>query len=91
MDMLVSGGTGTGKTRVVMTELQITCNNPDNKKTFVPIAFSAQTSVNDLQNQLEGFMPQRMGKFEGFTTFGPGDGKSGIVFIDDINLPEKEK
>jgi hypothetical protein len=52
--MLVSGGTGTGKTRVVMTEIQITCNNPDNKKTFVPIAFSAQTSVNDLQNQLEG-------------------------------------
>lgn len=89
--MLVSGGTGTGKTRVVMTELQNTCSNPDNRKTFVPIAFSAQTSVNDLQNQLEGFLPQRMGKVDGFTTFGPTDGKHGIVFIDDINLPEKEK
>lgn len=54
MNMLVSGGTGTGKTRVVMTELVNTCNNPDNNKSFVPIAFSAQTSVFDLQNQLEG-------------------------------------
>jgi len=54
MHMLVSGGTGTGKTRVVMTELINTCTNPDNKRSFVPIAFSAQTSVTDLQTQLEG-------------------------------------
>jgi dynein heavy chain len=89
--MVVSGGTGTGKTRVVMTELLNTCNNADNNKSFVPIAFSAQTSVFDLQNQLEGFIPQRLGKVNSFTTFGPAEGKQGIVFIDDINLPQKEK
>ena len=90
MNMLVSGNTGTGKTRVVMTELQALCGNPENNKTFLPIAFSAQTSVFDLQTQLEAFLPQRIGRVYDFMTLGPADGKHGIVFIDDINLPEKE-
>jgi dynein heavy chain len=89
--MLVSGNTGTGKTRVAMTELINICNNPDNNKSFVPIAFSAQTSVSDLQTQLEAYLPQRLGKKKEFTMYGPADGKHGIVFIDDVNLPEKEK
>mmetsp|Transcript_44966 Transcript_44966/g.98246 ORF Transcript_44966/g.98246 Transcript_44966/m.98246 type:complete len:86 (+) Transcript_44966:1560-1817(+) len=52
--MLVSGNTGTGKTRIVLTEIAKICANPENKKAMIPINFSAQTSVNDLQNQMEG-------------------------------------
>lgn len=56
------------------------------KKSNLTINFSAQTSVNDLQNQMEGFLSQRIKT----GVFGPPEGKKAIIFIDDINLPEIE-
>jgi len=90
--MLVSGNTGTGKTRIVLTEISKITVDLENPKILIPISFSAQTAVNDLQNQMEGMLTQRLGKNKaGRTRFGPVEYKKGIIFIDDINLPEKEK
>lgn len=52
--MLVSGKTGTGKTRIISNEINSICSNPENNKTLIPITFTCQTSVTDLQNQMEG-------------------------------------
>jgi len=52
--MLVSGNTGTGKTRVVLTEIAKIGFDAEHPKVLIPIAFSAQTNVSDLRTQMEG-------------------------------------
>lgn len=51
-------------------------------------AFSGQTLVNQVQKTIEGKVNSR--KKKGY--FGPEEGKKTIViFIDDLNMPAKEK
>jgi len=87
LHMLVSGNTGTGKTRIIATEINKIVSDPDSNKAFIPVFLSAQTPVVELQNQMEGYLTQRIRNGR----FGPAENKHGIIFIDDINLPEKEK
>ncbi|CEM09924.1 unnamed protein product [Vitrella brassicaformis CCMP3155] len=82
--VLFSGVTGTGKTVSVQSQLLTGFD----KESFTSIAFSfsAQTSANQTQDIIDGKLDKRK---KG--TFGPPLGKKCLIFVDDLNLPEKEK
>ena len=81
MHVLVCGPTGTGKSVNINTYLQ------KMDKKFVPIAFtfSAQTSENMTQDIIDGKCEKRR---KG--VFGPMAGKKFVVFVDDVNMPQRE-
>ena len=81
---LVVGPTGTGKSIMIMDELNTNFQNED--RTFLSLAFSAQTSANQTQRIIDNSMHK---KRKGY--FGPEAGKSAVIFVDDINMPMKEK
>ena len=81
---LLCGSTGTGKSISVINQLNDSFQN-DNW-TFLSLAFSAQTSANQTQNIIDGSMDRRR---KG--VWGPKLGKNAILFVDDLNMPKKEK
>lgn len=81
--VLVVGETGTGKSIIIMNELKNSFQNEEN--TYLGLAFSAQTSSNQTQMIIDGGMEK---KRKGF--YGPPLGKNGIIFVDDLNMPQKE-
>ena len=81
---LFVGPTGTGKTISVVSEM--TNGFPKEEWSTINLAFSAQTSAFQTQNIIdEGMEKRRMG------IFGPPMGKKGIIFVDDLNMPQKEE
>eukprot|EP00930_Biecheleria_cincta_P074768 TRINITY_DN6197_c0_g1_i1.p1 TRINITY_DN6197_c0_g1~~TRINITY_DN6197_c0_g1_i1.p1 ORF type:complete len:4188 (+),score=808.10 TRINITY_DN6197_c0_g1_i1:1794-12566(+) len=81
--VLFSGLTGTGKTVVVQQEL---LKNFDKEKfTNISFAFSAQTTVNQTQDIIDGKLDKRR---KGY--YGPPFGKWCLLFIDDLNMPAKQ-
>ncbi|KAL7993493.1 putative dynein heavy chain region D6 P-loop domain, dynein heavy chain, domain-2 [Plasmopara halstedii] len=77
------GGTGTGKTVNIMRYLQAL---PAEAYIPIPITFSAQTSANQTQDMLDSKMEKRR---KG--VYGPPAGKKHIVYVDDLNMPKREK
>ncbi|CAK9070714.1 unnamed protein product, partial [Durusdinium trenchii] len=82
--VLFAGPTGTGKTIVVQQQL---LKGLDREKysTFA-FAFSAQSSANQTQDVIDGKLDKRK---KG--CYGPPFGKRCLVFVDDLNMPAKEK
>jgi len=80
--VLFTGNTGTGKTVNVN---QYLAGLPEK---WVPLAltFSAATSA----NQIEDMMFQKLSKRRS-RVFGPPLGKKFVVFVDDLNMPAREK
>jgi dynein heavy chain, axonemal len=81
---LFCGGTGTGKTVYVKDVLL----NKLSQIKFInaEVGFSAQTTANQVQDTIDGKVDCRRGR----GVFGPPPEKICVIFIDDLNMPEKE-
>eukprot|EP00026_Physarum_polycephalum_P000043 Phypoly_transcript_00043.p1 GENE.Phypoly_transcript_00043~~Phypoly_transcript_00043.p1 ORF type:complete len:2765 (+),score=358.08 Phypoly_transcript_00043:606-8297(+) len=82
-NVLCVGPTGTGKTVSIMDTL---LNSMPAKYSSVVLSFSAQTSANQTQDILDSRIEKRR---KG--VFGPPLGRKLVVFVDDLNMPKKEK
>ena len=81
--ILLCGPTGTGKSISVLNEMAGKFENEN--YTYVTLAFSAQTSANQTQRIIDGTMEK---KRKGI--YGPPLGKECVIFVDDLNMPQKE-
>ncbi|CAE7406660.1 DNAH7 [Symbiodinium microadriaticum] len=82
--VLFAGPTGTGKTVVIQQQL-LKGFDREKYNTFA-FAFSAQSSANQTQDVIDGKLDKRK---KG--CYGPPFGKRCLVFVDDLNMPAKEK
>ena len=81
---LFVGPTGTGKTAYIQNVI----NNqlPSEKWLVIEVGFSAQTHCNQVQDIIDMKLEKRRKDH-----FGPRFGMRCVVFIDDLNMPKKEK
>ena len=80
--VLFCGPTGTGKSTIIQRKLS---SLDKSKWQPTTIGFSARTSANATQAQVDGRLDKRR---KG--VFGPIPGAKGVFFIDDVNMPQRE-
>ena len=81
--VLSPGPTGTGKS--VNSSSLLSSAMPENFQ-YITLTFSAQTSANQTQDLIDGKVVKRRNRI-----FGPPTGKYYVIFVDDLNMPKKEK
>ncbi|KXS21993.1 hypothetical protein M427DRAFT_494431 [Gonapodya prolifera JEL478] len=81
--VLFIGDVGTSKSVTVQNYLR---HLPPEANLLLPINFSSRTSSLDIQRNLEVHVEKRTKD-----TYGPAAGKQLIVFVDDLNMPTKDK
>ncbi|KAJ3336288.1 Dynein heavy chain 10, axonemal, partial [Gonapodya sp. JEL0774] len=81
--ILFVGDVGTSKSVTVQNYLR---HLPPDQNLLLPINFSSRTSSLDIQRNLEVHVEKRTKD-----TYGPAAGKRLIVFVDDLNMPTKDK
>jgi dynein heavy chain len=80
--VLCPGPTGTGKS--VNIQIWLQKQAPDNFQSIL-VNFSAQTHVNQFQDLIDGKIEKRRRG-----VYGPPPGKRMVIFVDDLNMPQKE-
>ena len=83
--LLMVGPTGTGKTLSIISELRASFSNQ--QYSYVTLCMSAQTTATQTQHIIESKLEKRGRKHQ----HGPAQGKKGIIFIDDLNMPQKDQ
>jgi dynein heavy chain, axonemal len=81
--VLFCGPTGTGKTASVLDKLNLSFHNES--WNYLHMTFSAQTSANKIQKNMESNMEKKVRK-----VYAPKGNKKLIIFVDDLNMPLKE-
>ena len=81
--ILLVGPTGTGKSLTINQLLKAEFDNEE--WAYYALGFSAQTSANQTERIIDGKMEK---KRKG--VYGPALGKQGVIFVDDLNMPQKE-
>lgn len=81
--LLFTGPTGTGKTLSIVSSL--VANYDNDSYSYAKISLTAQTSANFTQDVIEKKLQKSYRKFS------PNSGKQGVIFVDDLNMPQKEK
>ena len=84
MAFMLVGPTGTGKTVYINNHL-LSGLSPD-KFSVIGLGFSAQTTAQQTQDIIDGKLDKRR---KG--VYGPPMGKTCLIFIDDLNMPNKEE
>ena len=80
-DVMVSGPVGCGKSTLILLVL----SQIPESLTQLCMQFSAQTSSNRVQEIIESNVEKRTKD-----TFAPAGGKKMVIFIDDMNMPQKD-
>ncbi len=83
--LLFVGPTGTGKTSCTVAELKRSFCNA--QYSYATLCMSAQTSANQTQHIIESKLEKRGRKVQ----YGPLQGRKGVIFIDDLNMPAKDQ
>jgi dynein heavy chain, axonemal len=81
--VLMTGPTGTGKTANLS---ELLSREMPKEWTQLNLTFSAQTSANQTQDLIDSKMDKRQRG-----TFGPPVGSYFVLFVDDLNMPQREK
>jgi len=81
--VVCTGDTGTGKSVSVKNKL---IKGMPEKFTSIFLNFSAQTSANQTQDLIDSKLDKRR---KG--VLGPPLGITSVIFVDDLNMPQKEK
>lgn len=84
-NLLLLGPTGTAKTICTIAELKKNFYN--SQYTYLNLCMSAQTTPNQTQHLIECKLEKKGRNVQ----YGPKQGKKGVIFIDDLNLPEKDR
>ena len=85
-NVLYSGETGVGKSVIIASTLATLTNAADPKFVSANVNFSAQTSSGNLQEALEANLDKKRKNL-----IGPPAGRRMVIFVDDLNMPAKEK